>query len=799
MVSIDSPKQMSKRKIANPTVRPNPNRPLQPPVPLRTSSDPPPRIRSAPLPITIPFDDSLHVVDQLPRVARNLILAGAKPRVFAFAVEDIRSASAISCPRSGLVLPQKDCVPPLEEPSATDGKPKPTRKRRKIQVADENADDDKHIPRSPNAFILWRSEVFARARSLNLAPADKARLTTQVSEQWKTQITEAVKEHYQYLAEIAKELHAQKHPDYKYCPKSAAEKAALKAIKDAKKKEAKERERDAKEAEKLAKKGKAASAATPVEVPIRKPVQVERLYKGYPSTAWGSEGPPQGWSTQDGLTIAQDDEEDAAASGSMGPHAGSRPPSPPPKQRRLQQVLPSRSTFDFTVPPNPWPTLSQGVSWSDAAPPPPAPSHHEASYSGNSHWTPSAPTGPAPQAHEYQAWPPQGGQYNHPDIIVSLPVGVVNEGLGLEGADSGLPSVLTTLEIGGSSSASSANQVYSLPQSANLGYDAVTGRAYVAEAPSAALALHAPPHSAPLDTQYVQMSISAAGSAIDAFLHQTLGYAGDLAGGASGGGMEQVATSEGQEGFWPDLLNQDFAGHTESIFGPSGTAAYAGVADGQVDINFGASSLIGQTDALATPHGLGIDIMMDEEGDDFISGNQLGWDMAGQLIRNGWGPSHQVDNGPDTASFPSGIFTAQGQMNFSTTPSVVPSPTETASYLSPATISPQSGLDSDMGGLSSAEHSPPPYEPPLEGFSSESAASKGPGRATFFTTAQPKQYVPSPLGQGSLKVVDADRPPEIPRASKPSLKNVQTSAGRRITKIASTLPPIPNLSMASSH
>lgn len=54
--------------------------------------------------------------------------------------------------------------------------------------------------------------------------------------------------------------------------------------------------------------------------------------------------------------------------------------------------------------------------------------------------------------------------------------------------------------------------------------------------------------------------------------------------------------------------------------------------------------------------------MMDEEGDDFISGNQLGWDMAGQLIRNGWGPSHQVDNGPDTASFPSGIFTAQGQV-----------------------------------------------------------------------------------------------------------------------------------------
>lgn len=709
MVSIDSPKQMSKRKIANPTVRPNPNRPLQPPVPLRTSSDPPPRIRSAPLPITIAYDDSVHVIDQLPRVARNLILAGAKPRVFAFAVEDIRSASAISCPRSGLVLPPKDCVPPLEEPSTTDGKPKATRKRRKIQIADENADDDKHIPRSPNAFILWRSEVFARARSLNLAPADKARLTTQVSEQWKTTITDAVKEHYQYLAEIAKELHAQKHPDYKYCPKSAAEKAALKAIKDAKKKEAKEREREAKEAEKLAKKGKAASGkadtatrtpfpvltlpstrfaatTTPVEVPVRKPVQVERLYKGYPSTAWGSEGPPQGWSTQDGLTVVQDDGEDAAASGSTDHYAGSRPPSPPPKQRRLQQVLPSRSTFDFTVPPNPWPTLSQGVSWSDAAPPPSH--HHEASsYSGNSHWTPTAPTGPPPpQTHEYQAWPTQGGQYNHPDIIVSLPVGVVNEGLGLEGADSGLPSVLTTLEIGGTTSTSSANQVYSLPQSANLGYDAVTGQTYVAEAPSAAaLALHAPPPSAPLDTQYVQMSISAAGSAIDAFLHQTLGYAGDLAGGASSGGTMEQGHNDGPEGFWPDLLNQDFAGHTESsefapsdllsplgfpdvtflqreVFGPSGAAAYSGVADGQVDINFGASSLIGQSDALATPHGLGIDIMMDEEGDDFISGNQLGWDMAGQLIRNGWGPSHQVDNGPDTASFPSGIFTAQGQV-----------------------------------------------------------------------------------------------------------------------------------------
>ncbi|KAG9022136.1 hypothetical protein FS837_006586, partial [Tulasnella sp. UAMH 9824] len=336
MVSIDSPKLMSKRKIATPAARPNPNRPLQAPQPLRTSSDPPPRIRSAALPITILYDETVHVLDQLSRVARNLILAGAKPRVFAFAVEDIRSASLISCPRSGLVLPPKDCVPPLEEPSATDGKPKPApRKRRKLVLADENADDDKHIPRSPNAFILWRSEVFARARSLKLAPADKARLTTQVSEEWKTTISESIKEHYQYLAEIAKELHAQKHPDYKYCPKSAAEKAAIKAIKDAKKKEAKERDREAKEAEKLAKKAK--STSIPVEVPVRQPAPVERLYKGYPSTAWGSQGPPRGWTTQDGLAVAHDDGADAAAGSSAATPAGSRPPSPPPKHRRPQQ------------------------------------------------------------------------------------------------------------------------------------------------------------------------------------------------------------------------------------------------------------------------------------------------------------------------------------------------------------------------------------------------------------------------------------------------------------------------------
>ncbi|KAG8912933.1 hypothetical protein FRC01_004825 [Tulasnella sp. 417] len=586
MVAIDSPKQMSKRKIATPAVRPNPNRPLQAPLPLRTSSDPPPRIRSAALPITIPYDETVHVLDQLPRVPRNLILAGARPRVYAFAVDDIRSASLISCPTSGLVLPPKDCVPPLEEPSATDGKPKPApRKRRKLQI-DENADDDKHIPRSPNAFILWRSEVFARARSLNLAPADKARLTTQVSEEWKTTISEAIKEHYQYLAEIAKELHAQKHPDYKYCPKSAAEKAALKAIKDAKKKEAKEREREAKEAEKLAKKARTASATIPVEVPISRPVQVERLYKGYPSTAWGSEGPPQGWTPQEGLAVVHDDGADAAAGSSAATPVGSRPPSPPPKQRRPQQ---------------------------------------------------------------------------------------------------------------------------------------------------------------------------------------------------------------------------DFAGHPESIFGTGAAGAFnvAGVSDGHVDISFGSSSLIGQSDPAATPHGLGIDMLMDEEGEDLLSGNQLGWDMAGQLIRNGW---HQTDSAAETSNFPSGIFTAQGQMNFSGS-SLVPSPTETTSYLSPATISPQSKLDLELGGLSSAEHSPPPYEPPLDAaedysFSpsilSQRVPSKSSARAGLFA-AQPKNYVPSPLGQGGAKVVDPDRPPEIPRASKPSLKNVQASAGRRATKIASTLPPVPNLTMNSAH
>ncbi|KAG8969256.1 hypothetical protein FRB90_010755, partial [Tulasnella sp. 427] len=305
MVSLNPPNVATKRKIAKAPPRQNPNRSTQPPQRVRTTSDAQPRIESIALPGTVPFDESVHVLERLSWVTRNLVVAGAQPAVYGFKEEHIRDRNLLHCPDSGLVLPPRDSIPPLEdeEPSPDENKKEPRKRRKTLKIPDEEEED--RVPRSPNAFILWRSDILHRKPGL----ADKNLTAARIARMWNAEIPDHVKQHYQSLSEAAKKWHKEQHPDYKYCPKSAAEKAALKAIRNEKKAAAKEAERVAKEAAKLAKKRGRRYSAPRMEGPSTS-MAVDGQYQGHSAAAYGREGPSPGWTPEGGASTLVDDDED---------------------------------------------------------------------------------------------------------------------------------------------------------------------------------------------------------------------------------------------------------------------------------------------------------------------------------------------------------------------------------------------------------------------------------------------------------------------------------------------------------
>ncbi|KAG8983970.1 hypothetical protein FRB90_005637 [Tulasnella sp. 427] len=503
----------------------------------------------------------------------------------------------------------------------------------------------------------------------------------------------------------------------------------------------------------------------------------------------------------------------------------SRPPSPPPRNRRPRASLPTRETFDFTCPPNPWPTLGGSVAWSKAAPPPGPSNYHQQQpqpHPGNNpQWTaPATAAGPSSAQHQpqgYQEWPAQGGHYR-PEIMLSLPSTVVNEGLGLPGADTGLPTVLNNLDIGGPPS----HQMYNVhPQPHSVGYETVHYAAPAA-APQAPT-LHAAPQTM-LDPQHVQLSLADARSTMNVLSH-TIEYA------ASGGAVvepQHVAGghSDFSEGVWGDMFNQEFAAFPSVQVIPSVNSMDFAITDmSDVQLNFDqfAQSAMFDQPGAASNGGMA---MEDESGDAMLA-DQFGLDLASQVVHDNWPAQTQQPAG--NSGFHPGIFTAKGQINFAAPASAVPSPTEATSYYSPAAISPNGGFDA-------GEPSPPPYEPgPAEGAGRYlpptskpdayyvapasrpvedprtldpnllSYGAQGSTKAPLLAPARLRVYAaPPPSGVLERKApVDAipDGPPEIPRASKPVLKHLPGASGagggRRVTSISATLPPVPNLT--SSH
>ncbi|TFK92453.1 hypothetical protein K466DRAFT_480545, partial [Polyporus arcularius HHB13444] len=75
-----------------------------------------------------------------------------------------------------------------------------------------------HIPRPPNSFIIFRSVRCKEMKKDKSKPVKTQRLiSAEISHQWR-QLPEYVKDHWRYLAKLAKEEHERKFPGYQYKP-----------------------------------------------------------------------------------------------------------------------------------------------------------------------------------------------------------------------------------------------------------------------------------------------------------------------------------------------------------------------------------------------------------------------------------------------------------------------------------------------------------------------------------------------------------------------------------------------------
>ncbi|KAH9891119.1 hypothetical protein C8Q73DRAFT_110965 [Cubamyces lactineus] len=74
-----------------------------------------------------------------------------------------------------------------------------------------------HIPRPPNAFMIFRSELWNKEKIKSTVERDHRQISRIAGNLW-NRLTEDERAPYQELAEEAKRLHAQTYPQYKYSP-----------------------------------------------------------------------------------------------------------------------------------------------------------------------------------------------------------------------------------------------------------------------------------------------------------------------------------------------------------------------------------------------------------------------------------------------------------------------------------------------------------------------------------------------------------------------------------------------------
>lgn len=77
--------------------------------------------------------------------------------------------------------------------------------------------DPDHIPRPPNAFMLFRSEFWAKEKTKHTVERDHRMISRVAGKAW-NDLSESERVPYRRMAEMAKRQHAELYPDYKYSP-----------------------------------------------------------------------------------------------------------------------------------------------------------------------------------------------------------------------------------------------------------------------------------------------------------------------------------------------------------------------------------------------------------------------------------------------------------------------------------------------------------------------------------------------------------------------------------------------------
>ena len=139
--------------------------------------------------------------------ARKLLADGQQVPLPTFQLEDILDKASLYDPVTGYPLPpapNDDGTPSIDPPTKVDG------------VVDPD-----HVPRPENKFILFRRDILARIASLRLPKSQQSVLSAGISDQWKS-APGAVRDHYQHLSQLSKDVHQLRYPGYKYQPRSQA-------------------------------------------------------------------------------------------------------------------------------------------------------------------------------------------------------------------------------------------------------------------------------------------------------------------------------------------------------------------------------------------------------------------------------------------------------------------------------------------------------------------------------------------------------------------------------------------------
>ncbi|KAG9009470.1 hypothetical protein FRB94_014245 [Tulasnella sp. JGI-2019a] len=166
---------------------------------------------------------------------------------------------------------------------------------------------EKRPPRPMNMFLFYRGEQIRLAAERGLTGNELKQFTNfTINTTWHAMTKEAKKK-YEVMAEAAKEEHIRKYPDYKYQPRTAKEKEALKEYKREQKRLALEERQTSKRAPR---KKRADSSDSDVQEikkedispKAKRTIAMERKtstaaekYQYYSASAFGSSGPPPDW------------------------------------------------------------------------------------------------------------------------------------------------------------------------------------------------------------------------------------------------------------------------------------------------------------------------------------------------------------------------------------------------------------------------------------------------------------------------------------------------------------------------